>query len=114
MLIAAGIRPEIRSGIGLGCPPGQRPVPFTVAVGLWLFLIGFWGAVFSSVLGVWHGVPYLFTNFVAHWRSKRTVLESDVSITRSLLYRGFLCAMCFLPMLLLIFGRPVWIVQLYA
>ncbi len=28
----------------------------------YLFLIGAWGAVFSSLLGVWQGVPYLFAD----------------------------------------------------
>jgi len=30
--------------------------------GRWIFLLGFWGAVFSSLLGVWQGVPYLFAD----------------------------------------------------
>jgi Mn2+/Fe2+ NRAMP family transporter len=30
----------------------------------WAFLIGGWGAIFSSVLGVWQSVPYLFADFV--------------------------------------------------
>ena len=29
-------------------------------VGHWAFLIGFWGAVTTSMIGVWQGVPYLF------------------------------------------------------
>lgn len=28
----------------------------------WLFLVGAWSAIFSSVLGVWQGVPYLFAD----------------------------------------------------
>jgi Mn2+/Fe2+ NRAMP family transporter len=32
--------------------------------GKWIFLVGFWGAVFSSLLGVWQSVPYLFADFV--------------------------------------------------
>ncbi|QDU40566.1 Natural resistance-associated macrophage protein [Maioricimonas rarisocia] len=31
-------------------------------VGRWTFLIGGWGAVFSSMLGVWQSVPYLFAD----------------------------------------------------
>src|SRR5690606_22715276 len=30
--------------------------------GKWLFLVGTFGAVFSSVLGVWQAVPYLFAD----------------------------------------------------
>ncbi len=35
------------------------------AAGRWTFLFGFWGAVFSSLLGVWQSVPYLFADFVS-------------------------------------------------
>ncbi|MFG0332907.1 MAG: Nramp family divalent metal transporter [Maioricimonas sp. JB049] len=31
-------------------------------IGRWTFLIGGWGAVFSSLLGVWQSVPYLFAD----------------------------------------------------
>jgi len=34
-------------------------------VGSWIFLLGAFGAVFSSLLGVWQAVPYLFADF---WR----------------------------------------------
>jgi Mn2+/Fe2+ NRAMP family transporter len=30
----------------------------------WAFLIGGWGAIVSSLLGVWQSVPYLFADFV--------------------------------------------------
>lgn len=32
-------------------------------VGRWAFLLGAWGAVFSSLLGVWQAVPYIFADF---------------------------------------------------
>lgn len=34
-------------------------------VAKWSFLFGAWGAVFSSLLGVWQSVPYIFADF---WR----------------------------------------------
>ena len=37
-------------------------------IGRGVFLIGFWGAAFSSVLGVWHGVPFLFDDWIHLWR----------------------------------------------
>jgi Mn2+/Fe2+ NRAMP family transporter len=33
--------------------------------GKWIFLVGFWAAVFSSLLGVWQGAPYLFADLVS-------------------------------------------------
>ena len=38
------------------------------SVGRAVFLFGFWGAAFSSVLGVWHGVPFLFDDWLHLWR----------------------------------------------
>ncbi|MCX7973921.1 MAG: Nramp family divalent metal transporter [Candidatus Aminicenantes bacterium] len=43
--------------------------------GKWLFLTGFWSAVFSSLLGVWQGVPYIFTDFLRLNRQKKEVKE---------------------------------------
>lgn len=34
----------------------------------WTFLIGAWGAIFSSLLGVWQSVPYLFADTLRLWR----------------------------------------------
>jgi len=63
-----------------------------------LFLVGFWGAVFSSLLGVWQGVPYLFADFVALRRGER--LDPDhVEGTRA--YRLFQLALAVVPLVLL-------------
>ena len=39
-------------------------------IGRAVFLLGFWGAAFSSVLGVYHGVPFLFDDMLHVWRRK--------------------------------------------
>jgi Mn2+/Fe2+ NRAMP family transporter len=41
----------------------QLAVAFGPA-GKWVFLLGFWGAVFTSLLGVWQSVPYIFADFL--------------------------------------------------
>ena len=43
----------------------------TGPIGRTIFLVGFWGAAFSAVLGVWHGVPFLFDDFFHLWRRRR-------------------------------------------
>ena len=70
------------------------------------FLIGLWAAVFTSTLGVWQGVPYLFADFVG--RRSETVDE------RSWLYRGYLLYLALPPMVLLVLDRPVWVIKLYT
>lgn len=62
--------------------------------GYWLFLIGFWGAVFSSLLGVWQSIPYLFTDFVRLWKKLPVQPEQ---FTKSKPYQWYLLAMTFVP-----------------
>jgi Mn2+/Fe2+ NRAMP family transporter len=53
-------------------------------LGRWLFLIGAWGAVASSLLGVWQSVPYLFADLIRLMRRGRGAQAIDV---RSPVYR---------------------------
>lgn len=73
-------------------------------VGKWLFLLGFWGAVFTSLLGVWQGVPYLFADFLNLRRGRSLGRDQSVDIKRSMEYRAFLLALTVLPMSLLWFN----------
>jgi len=69
--------------------------------GRWIFLIGFWGAVFSSLLGVWQSIPYLFTDFIS-LRSKQTGTgRPSLDFTKTLAYRGYLFAIALIPLPLL-------------
>ncbi len=72
-------------------------------VGKWLFLVGVWGAVSSSLLGVWQSVPYLFTDFCLLIRRREDGQRTAVS-TQSWLYRGYLVALAIIPMLALPYG----------
>lgn len=61
----------------------------------WAFLIGAWGAVFSSVLGVWQSVPYLFADL---WRMMRGAAVGHEKVdTASWPYRAYLYAMASVP-----------------
>ena len=73
------------------------------------FLIGLWAAVFTSTLGVWQGVPYLFADFTQHLRRKSSRVD-EVSWT----YRGYLIFLAVPPMVLLTLDRPVWVIKLYT
>lgn len=82
------------------------------AVASWLFLIGFWGAVFSSLLGVWQGIPYLFADFLTLRSGRGNQAVAATDLTQSLAYRGYLVAMGIVPLVLLFFSvRPLQIVN---
>jgi Mn2+/Fe2+ NRAMP family transporter len=61
----------------------------------WLFLVGFWAAVFSSLLGVWQGVPYLFADF---WRLKKGHAEPGHGLASTSSYRGCLLFLAIAPL----------------
>jgi Mn2+/Fe2+ NRAMP family transporter len=68
-------------------------------VGKWLFLAGTFGTVFSSLLGVWQSVPYLFADCVRLLGRRGKGRNADAVDTTSTAYRGFLFAIAFVPML---------------
>lgn len=73
-------------------------------VGKWMFLIGAWGTVFSSLLGVWQAVPYLFADC---WRlTRRGPARSQPARvdTQALPYRSFLVLIALVPMIGLFMG----------
>lgn len=60
----------------------------------WLFLVGAWGAVASSLLGVWQSVPYMFADI---WRLLQRRYDDDRIDTRGIPYLTFLLVMGTLP-----------------
>jgi Mn2+/Fe2+ NRAMP family transporter len=63
-------------------------------VGRWLFLIGAFGAVFSSLLGVWQSVPYLFADC---WRLLR---RHNEPVSESMpAYKAFVIWIGIIPMI---------------
>jgi Mn2+/Fe2+ NRAMP family transporter len=83
------------SGAGLVVSLGQRLQATLGPVAGALFLVGAWGAVFSSLLGVWQSVPYVFADFAAHVRG-HAGMPVD---TRSRWYRGYLLVLATVPAL---------------
>jgi Mn2+/Fe2+ NRAMP family transporter len=69
--------------------------------GKWIFLAGFWGAVFSSLLGVWQSVPYLFADFVLLSRGDAARAGGDVDFARTVPYRVYLVLIAIVPLPLL-------------
>jgi Mn2+/Fe2+ NRAMP family transporter len=65
--------------------------------GKWLFLIGTFGTVFSSLLGVWQAAPYIFAD---GWRLLTSPAGAPVSVdTRARPYRVFLVLLAVVPMI---------------
>lgn len=111
MILAAGLDLEGKTGtqliLAMGESLGERS-------GIWakyVFLIGFWAAVFTSMLGVWQGVPFLFNDFYLRYKGMNSRNKPD---TKSAPYISFLLYIAVLPLLLLYVGKPLWIIIIYA
>ncbi|MFI9463672.1 Nramp family divalent metal transporter [Streptomyces xiamenensis] len=86
-----------------------------------IFLIGFFAASFSSLIGVWHGVSLLFADFVARQRAGDGDPEAGTTekVTRgererSLPFRAYLLWLTFPPMGLLFLDRPIQLILAYG
>jgi Mn2+/Fe2+ NRAMP family transporter len=115
VIIASGIRLDGSGATLVVRLAGQLEAALGPA-GRWVFLAGAWAAVFSSLLGVWQSVPYVFTDYVRALRMRRGHGTSGGASphavnTRSWTYRGYLLALAALPTIQL--ARPFQQVQQY-
>lgn len=76
------------------------------------FLVGFWAASFSSIIGVWNGVSLMFADFWAIFRG----LPSGHAHTRTggRYFRFYVLWLTFPPMLLLLLDKPVALILAYG
>ncbi|WP_345752931.1 Nramp family divalent metal transporter [Microbacterium rhizophilus] len=80
-------------------------------VGVW-FLVGFWAAGFSSVLGVWNGVSLMFADFMGNVTGKGS--GHPDSQAGGKWFKVYLVWLTFPPMLLLMLDQPIFLVLLYG
>src|SRR6185503_16838497 len=80
----------------------------TGPIGRTIFLVGFWGAAFSSVLGVWHGVPFLFDDWIHLWQRRPPTGQQGGA------YRSWAAFLTLSAVSALLIQRPVWLVFVYT
>ncbi|MFJ8693799.1 Nramp family divalent metal transporter [Streptomyces roseolilacinus] len=88
-----------------------------------LFLVGFFAASVTSLIGVWQGVSLLFADFVARVRGRDGVSAATeapepeagaVPVERSAPFRAYLLWLTFPPMSLLFLDQPFALVVVYG
>ncbi len=84
-------------GVGLILGLGQELRTTIGAGGQGFFLVGAWCAVFTSLLGVWQAVPYVFADAIRFWHPEEA--RAARVETQALAYRGFLLALATLPLI---------------
>lgn len=77
-----------------------------------VFLVGFFAASMSSLIGVWNGVSLMFADFVGNLRGLPP--GDEETRTGGRLFRAYLLWLTFPPMLLLLLDKPVALILTYG
>jgi Mn2+/Fe2+ NRAMP family transporter len=101
-VVIVGSRVQLRGqGAGLALRMAEQLAVSVGPFGKWIFLIGFWAAVFSALLGVWQSLPYLFTDLVWLRAGSGIAKRGDVDVSRTVPYRTYLACLSTIPLVLL-------------
>ncbi|MEZ5288212.1 MAG: hypothetical protein R2712_26115, partial [Vicinamibacterales bacterium] len=76
--------------------------------------IGFWAAVFASLLGVWQSVPYLYADLYGILKGLSPEGRDAVTKVTSTPYRLALAFITLVPLPLAFTGRPIFIIVTYT
>jgi Mn2+/Fe2+ NRAMP family transporter len=79
-----------------------------------LFLVGFFAASFSSLIGVWHGVSLMFADFWTHLGGKAGEPAAAREAEGGPAFHAYLLWLTFPPMVLLFMDRPFGLIVAYG
>jgi len=78
------------------------------------FSVGFWAAVFASLLGVWQSVPYLYADFYGIIKKLGVDERRDLVRVTSAPYRLALAFISLVPIPFAFTGQPIQVVIVYT
>src|SRR5687768_15585200 len=78
------------------------------------FSVGFWAAVFASLLGVWQSVPYLYADFYGIIKKLPVDARRDLVKGTSTPYRLALAFISLVPIPFAFTGQPIQVVIIYT
>jgi Mn2+/Fe2+ NRAMP family transporter len=82
--------------------------------GRYAFSLGFWAAVFASLLGVWQSVPYLYADFYGILRRVPQPARLELTRVTSTPYRLALLFITLVPLPFAFTGRPIGVIVVYT
>ena len=78
------------------------------------YSVGFWAAVFASLLGVWQSVPYLYADFYSIHKKMLPEERQRVTKVTSTPYRLALLFVTLAPMPFAFTGQPIQVIVIYT
>jgi Mn2+/Fe2+ NRAMP family transporter len=82
--------------------------------GVWTFSLGFWAAVFASLLGVWQSVPYLYADYWGILKKAPPAERTELTKVSSTPYRLALLFVTLVPLPFAFTNRPIAIIVTYT
>ncbi|HXG87873.1 MAG TPA: Nramp family divalent metal transporter [Vicinamibacterales bacterium] len=83
-------------------------------IGVYAYSLGFWAAVFASLLGVWQSVPYLYADFYGIIKGLPVDARREITKVASTPYRLALAFITLVPLPFAFTGRPLVIIVTYT
>lgn len=77
-----------------------------------VFLVGFYAAAMSSLLGVWNGVSLMFADLVGHLRGLEQ--EHPERVGGGRWYKAYILWLTIPPMSMMFLGKPIWLILAYG
>lgn len=82
--------------------------------GVWAYSLGFWAAVFASLLGVWQSVPYLYADIYGVMKGLSVEARREVTQVTSRPYQLALFFITLVPLPLAFTGAPLLVIVTYT
>jgi Mn2+/Fe2+ NRAMP family transporter len=82
--------------------------------GVYAYSIGFWAAVFASLLGVWQSIPYLYADFYGILRKVPHTQRQELTKVTATPYRLALLFITLVPLPFAFTRRPLIIIVVYT
>ena len=82
--------------------------------GIWAYGLGFWAAVFASLLGVWQSVPYLYADIYGVLKGLSFEAREEITKVTSQPYRLGLIFISLVPLPLAFTGAPLLVIVTYT
>ena len=82
--------------------------------GFYAYAIGFWAAVFASLLGVWQSLPYLFADYYGLLRGYPRAIRDDITKVTSRPYRLALFFVTVVPLPFAFVDQPLVIIRTFT
>ena len=82
--------------------------------GFYAFAIGFWAAVFASLVGVWQSLPYLFSDYYGLLRALPDEVRARLTTVSSAPYRTALVFITLVPIPFAFVDQPLFMIRTFT